>query len=185
MCHESSSVKISAPLNKRPWLVTRAFVWWRHLNTTTRMLWGKLLYSIFSLLWRIVHAWHKSTLQSCSEMHSGSCSQMTSSWKCPIEYTEFIKKMAGARRTWDWAPERGILGLVIFIHGFLPSKEEPGISFSQRETEDIVSLLITLSTLPPTDDAMLFSILICLDSMLPITHPRPLPRVRHFYEFGA
>ena len=32
----------------------------------------------------------------------------------------------------------------IFVRGFLPSKEEAGISFSQRETEDIVSLLIML-----------------------------------------
>ena len=62
----------------------------------------------------------------------------------------------------------------IFVHGFLPFKEEPGISFSQRKTEDIVCLLITLSTI-------LFSILKCLDSMLPITHSRPLLRVRHFY----
>ena len=37
----------------------------------------------------------------------------------------------------------------IFVREFLLSKEEPGISFSQRETED-----------------MLFSILKCLDSML-------------------
>ena len=29
------------------------------------------------------------------------------------------------------------------------------------------------------------SILICLNFMLPITHPRPLPRVRYFYEFGV
>ena len=58
---------------------------------------------------------------------------------------------------------------------FLPFKEEPGISFSQRETEDIVSLLIMLSTLPPTD-AMLF----CLPRLhIEITHPRPL-RFRTF-----
>ena len=54
----------------------------------------------------------------------------------------------------------------IFVHGFLPSKREPGIFFSQRETEDIVSLLITCSTLPP------------FDSVLPITPSRPLPRGR-------
>ena len=47
----------------------------------------------------------------------------------------------------------------------LPFKEDPGISFSQRETENIESLLITLSTLQ-SRDAMLFSILICLDSIL-------------------
>ena len=47
----------------------------------------------------------------------------------------------------------------IFVHRFLPSKGEPGISFSQRETEEIVSLLIMLSTLPPTS-AMLLGILI-------------------------
>ena len=28
---------------------SRAFAWWRHLTTTTRMLWGKLLYSVFFL----------------------------------------------------------------------------------------------------------------------------------------
>ena len=57
------------------------FAWWRHLTTTTRMLWGKLMYSVFFLLRRIACAWHKNY----SKMHSGSCSQMTSSCKCPIE----------------------------------------------------------------------------------------------------
>ena len=107
------------------------------------------------------------------------------SWKVSWElsgvmeslYTEMIK-MAGTS-------ERGILGLTeYFFHGILPSKEEPGISFLQRETEDIVSWLITLSMLPPTD-AMLLSILKCLVSMLTITHPRPLSHGHHFYEFGV
>ena len=35
------------------------------------------------------------------------------------QYTEFIK-MARAQRTWDWAPERGILGLTEYF--FFPKK---------------------------------------------------------------
>ena len=93
-------------------------------------------------------------------------------------YIHRIHKNGGCARARHFRTDR------IFVHGFLPFKEEPGISFSQRETEDIVSLLITLSTLPPTD-AMLFSIPKCFDSMLPITHPWPLPRVRHISVFGV
>ena len=50
-----------------------------------------------------------------------------------------------------------------------------------------VLLVISRTLLLYIEEAFirLFSILICLDSMLPITHPRPLPRVRHFYEFGV
>ena len=59
-----------------------ALAWWRHLTKTTRMLWGKLLYSGCLLLWRIARAWHNLHNKDCSEMHSGS--QMTSSCKCPI-----------------------------------------------------------------------------------------------------
>ena len=72
--------------------------------------------------------------------------------------------------------------IYLFTDFFRPKKNQE--SFSQRETEDIVWLLITLSTPTPTD-AMLFSIPICLDSLLPITHPIPLLCVRHFYEFGV
>ena len=57
------------------------------------------------------------------------------------------------------------------------------ISFSQRETEDSIAANHAIH-LPPTG-AMLSNILICLDSMLPITHPRSLPHVHHFYEFGV
>ena len=32
----------------------RIYAWWRHFTTTTRMLRGKRLYSVFFLLWRIV-----------------------------------------------------------------------------------------------------------------------------------
>ena len=67
----------------------------------------------------------------------------------------------------------------IFVNGFLPSKEEPGISFSQRKTEDMVSLHAIHAT------TMLFSILKSLNSMLPIIHPRPIPSVRHFYKFSV
>ena len=95
-------------------------------------------------------------------------------------HTEFIKMVGCTKNLGLSTRARHFKTDKIFVHGFLPSKE-PGISFSQRE--DIVLLLIMLSTLPPTD-TMLFSILICLGSMLPITHPRPLPRVCHFYEFG-
>ena len=52
----------------------RLFARWRHLTTSTRMLWGKLLYSVFLLLWRIARAWHKSALQNRSEVHFGTCS---------------------------------------------------------------------------------------------------------------
>ena len=48
-----------------PWTkeLNGSFAWWRHLTTSTRILWGKLLYSVFFLLWRIARAWRKSALQ--------------------------------------------------------------------------------------------------------------------------
>ena len=98
-------------------------------------------------------------------------------------YTEFIKKWRAGGRTWDWAPERGILELTeyLFIDFFCP--KEPGISFSQRGMEDSITANHAIHA--TTTGAMLFSILICLHSMLAITHARPLPRVRHFYEFSV
>ena len=61
----------------------RAFAWWRHLTTTTRMLWGKLLYSVFFFCEESLVRDTNLHNKDCSEMHSGSCSQMTSSWICP------------------------------------------------------------------------------------------------------
>ena len=37
-----------------PMARNRIYAWWRHFTTTTRMLRGKRLYSVFFLLWRIV-----------------------------------------------------------------------------------------------------------------------------------
>ena len=36
------------------------FAWGHNLTTSTRMLWGKVYYSVFFLLWKIAHAWHQS-----------------------------------------------------------------------------------------------------------------------------
>ena len=63
---------------------------WMHVinktfTSSTRMLWGKLLYSVFCCcreesLVRDTNLHYKD----CSEMHSGSCSQMTSSCRCHV-----------------------------------------------------------------------------------------------------
>ena len=79
------------------------------------MLWGKLLYSVFVFfceesLMRDTNLHNKD----CSEMHSGSCSQMVSSCKCPI-----LVLLGGGREKalgtmlsyWEWRPGCIIGGL--------------------------------------------------------------------------
>ena len=53
--------------------------------------------------------------------------------------------------------------------------------------DTFILLVISRTLLLYIEEAFirLFSILICLESMLPITHPRPLPRVRHCIEYLA
>ena len=49
---------------------------------------GKLLYSIvFFFCEESLVCDTNLHYKDCSELHSGSCSQMTSSWKCPIGFT--------------------------------------------------------------------------------------------------
>ena len=54
-------------------------IWWRHLTTTTRMLWGKLVCSVFL---SFCFCEESLVLDMC-EVHSGSCSQNMSSYRCP------------------------------------------------------------------------------------------------------
>ena len=112
----------------------------------------------------LIIAWHQQfmklpclDLQLFSKQHMSDCTLQN----CLLS-THQIHKMVVTPEHWHFRTDR------IFVHRFLPSKEEPGISFSQIHTT-----------------TMLFSILKCLNSMLPITHPRPLLRIRHFYEFGV
>ena len=85
-------------------------------------------------------------------------------------YTEFMK-MAGA-------PEQGILGLTeyLFTDFFHPKNQEYR---SRKEKQKTYSITANHAT------TILLSILKCLDSMLPITHPTPLLCVCHYYEFGV
>ena len=60
-------------------LSNRTLARWRHLTTSTRMLWGKLLYSVFfSFVKNRLCVTQICITKDCSEMHSGRCSQMTS-----------------------------------------------------------------------------------------------------------
>ena len=62
----------------------RTFAWWRHLTKTTRMLWGK-----FSIFFFCEESLVRDTIyitKVFSEMHSGSCSQVTASCRCPVDW---------------------------------------------------------------------------------------------------
>ena len=82
-------------------------------------------------------------------------------------YTKFIK-MWGAQ-------EQGILGLTeyLFMDFFRP-----------RRTSNIV-LAKSIRRQSIAANHATTMLIICLDSMLLITHLRLLPHVSHFYEFGA
>ena len=58
-----SPIRQSASIYFKSSCFNSSMTWWRHLTTSTRMLWGQLLYSAFVLLLRIARAWHKSALQ--------------------------------------------------------------------------------------------------------------------------
>ena len=88
-----------------------SLAWWRHFTTSTRMLWGKLLYSVFFFCEESLLRDTNLHNEDCSEMHSGSCSQMTSSCKClfskKMSFVEILFYLFNPLRPrWDIRPRR-------------------------------------------------------------------------------
>ena len=93
-------------------ILNRTIAWWRHWTATTRMLWGTLLFSTFFVCHVTSRSLVRDTIfinKDYSELHSCSCSQMTSTCNCVFCVWIFQESPTREHRKWCSSSAQWIL----------------------------------------------------------------------------